>query len=237
MRLVRIDLRREIHVVAQIVDHFAHAVDLGLVGTLRLTEHRRRADRVPITACEQFRRSQHDRGALDPGKRCPCLVSGERRVDRHLHFGLAGLMTSREHVSVFARHDDVSGPPRTDFPAADDERNIDDRVGHPIQFPFQRRSAHRSGREVADRFVSGFRKAEYAVVHGCLLRLLEDSAFRGPEASVLTRARGGTSCVDWVAHSLYNAWRKVVPLARLERAAYGLGKQFRHTNRCHYNCL
>ena len=112
VRLLRIDPQDVVDVVAPEVAHLADRVDLGLVRSLRLVEHRRRVQRRAPRPRQELGRAEEDRRSLVPGHARPVVVGGVRGGDRLLDVLRTALRDVREDVSSSG----AARPPRRSRP-------------------------------------------------------------------------------------------------------------------------
>ena len=112
-------------VVAEEVDELAGGVDLGLVEVLALAQHRSGVHQGAVLGGDEFRDLEQDGGADRPVGLGPLLVGGHGGVDGHPDLGRTGLVVSSQHVLMVVRHDHFARVARTDFLAADDQRDFD----------------------------------------------------------------------------------------------------------------
>ena len=106
-RLVGEDLRGEVHVEAQEVDQLAGGVDLGLVGRLRLAQHRGGGDRLAPGPGQQVGGAQEHRGPLVEGQVAPGRGAAWRGLDGVGDVGVGGVGVAADHRGVPVRLDDV----------------------------------------------------------------------------------------------------------------------------------
>ncbi len=104
-RLLLVHPRHERGVEAPEVDQLAGRVDLGLVGRLRLAEHRGRVQRVAPGPGEQLGRAEEDGGPLLPRNAVPVLPSLGRGLDRCLDLLRPTLVDIGEDMVLVVRHD------------------------------------------------------------------------------------------------------------------------------------
>ena len=117
------DLPGEFDVETPEVDQLAGRVDLGLIGGLRLTQHRRGGQLLPPRAGQQVGGPQDDSGPFVERCRRPRIFGGHGRFHRRGGVGVIGVGQRAEHGAVVVRLHDIdalSGP--HDMAAADDVR-------------------------------------------------------------------------------------------------------------------
>ena len=131
--LLRVDPEHELDVVAPEVDQLGGRVDLGLVGGLRLVQHRRRDESRAPWACEQLGGAEEDGCTLLPRQARPVGVRLAGRVDRLLDVLRATLGHVGEDVLLAVRHHRLRRLLRLDLLAADHHRDRDPLALHPRQ--------------------------------------------------------------------------------------------------------
>src|SRR5512133_1019955 len=158
--LLLVDPDHELDVEAPEVDHLAGRVDLGLVGGLRLVEHRRGHEGRAPGAGEQVRRPEEDRGALLPRQPVPVLpgLCGSR--DRALDLRRPALVHGGEHVVLVVRHYRVKSVAGLDLLAADDAGDLQALAPHLRESGLELGALGASRRVLADRLVACGRRPE-----------------------------------------------------------------------------
>jgi hypothetical protein len=96
-----------VHVPAPEVDQLAGRVDLGLVGGLRLAEHRRGVERLPPRPGQQVGGAQEHRGPVVERQVAPRRGGGLGAGHRLLGVGVRGVRGGAEDGGVPVRLDDV----------------------------------------------------------------------------------------------------------------------------------
>ena len=158
-RLLGIELLREVGVEAQEVDQLRRRVDFRLERRLRLSEHRRRIQRLPPRRRQQLRGAQKDRRAILPAPSGPLARRSLCRGDRFAHVLLVSRVPIREHVLMVVRHHRLMGASRPNLAWADDHGNVDALAGHRLEPRLQLRALRRT-RQVAEvGLVEGWRDA------------------------------------------------------------------------------
>ena len=169
-RLLRVDPEHELDVEAPEVDQLGGGVDLGLVGRLRLVEHRRGDERRAPRAGEELGGAEVHRSSLLPGQPRPVGMRLARGVDRHLHVLRATFRDVRENVLLAVRHDRLGRLLGLDLLAADHHRNRDPLALHLGEADAQLLSLGRAGRVAADRLVHRRRRSEDSgCAHGAIV--------------------------------------------------------------------
>jgi hypothetical protein len=104
LRLLGVDLLREVRVEAPEVDQLARAVDLRLVRRLALAEHGGGVQDGAVARGEELGGALEDGEAVLPRPVHPLLLRLARRVDRLADLIRPGLVVRRQHVPVVVRH-------------------------------------------------------------------------------------------------------------------------------------
>ena len=132
---------------------------------LRLVEHGRGVDAVAPGGREQVGGAQEDRGAVLPGEGGPLGAGAFGGIDGCGDLVGAGLVVDAEDVPVVVGHHHLSGPPRPDFLAPNEQGDLDLFRGGGVEGRLERGTLWTLGSEVADRLVLGFGDREDAVTH------------------------------------------------------------------------
>ena len=177
--LLPVDVLHELRVEAEEVRRLAGAVDLRLIGALRLVQHGGGVEDVAVLRGDEAGHLVEDGGAVLPGRGFPGLLGGQGGGKGLVHLGLARLVVGGQYVLVIVGADGLLHVPRADFLPADDERNVDDLVVLALQFRLQQRPLLRPWGVGEDGFVVGFGEAEDRVGHA-----LSPSGLRFREAGI-----------------------------------------------------
>ena len=161
-RLLPVDAQHELDVEAEEVRQLARRVDLGLVGGLRLSEHRRRVERRAPGSRQELGRAEEDRGAVLPWCAVPVLPRLPGRLDRLLDVLRITFVHRREHVVFVVRHHGVERLAGMHLRAADHERQLELLGLHLVQPALQLFALARSRRIFLHRLVLRRWRAEKA---------------------------------------------------------------------------
>src|SRR5581483_5241609 len=188
--LLLVDPRHVLDVEAPEVDELARRVDLGLVGGLRLPEHRRRVQRLPPRPREELRRAQEDRRTLLPRRPRPVVPRVRGSGDRAVDLGSTTLVHGCEDVRAVVRLDRLERVAGADLLAADHERDVG-LLRLELAQPEAELLALRRARRVApDRLVVGLRDAEDAVAaHAAILGAWPSCGSRARPSSTTSSRR------------------------------------------------
>jgi len=145
------------------VDQLAGGVDLGLVGRLRLPEHRRGVERLTPGPGEQLGGAKQDCRALFPRRARPVLPGLGRSGDRPLDLGRTALVHRGEHLRTVVRLNGLERVPGAHLLAADHERDLDLPRLHLGEADAELLALRAPGRVAADGLVEGFGNLEDAV--------------------------------------------------------------------------
>ncbi len=138
---------------------------------LRLSEHRRRVQRVAPRPREELGGAQKHSGTLLPRPARPVLPRLGGRVDRLLHVVGRPLVHVGEDVILVVRHHGGLQVAGRDVLTVDHERDLDPLVSHLLEAPLEPLALGRPGRVAADRLVHRHGWAEDRVRgHGRTLR-------------------------------------------------------------------
>ena len=158
--MLLVDTDEVVGVVAPEVDELAGGVDLGLVGGLRLVEHRGRVQGLAPRAGEKLRRAEEDRHALLPRRPRPLRPRVRGGGDRLLDLVGAALVDVGEDVLLAMGHDRLEGRARADVLAADDARDLHSFRLQLLEARLELGALRATGRVRAHRLVDGCRRPE-----------------------------------------------------------------------------
>src|SRR6185437_1555612 len=125
VRLLLVDARHELDVEAEEVGQFARGVDFGLVGRLRLAEHRRGVQGRAPGSCEELGGTKEDRCALFPWQPRPVVARLACGGDRLLDLRRPARVDIGEDVAFAVGLDRLEGLLRGYVLATDHERDLD----------------------------------------------------------------------------------------------------------------
>jgi hypothetical protein len=122
LRLLGVDLLREVRVEAPEVDQLARAVDLRLVRRLALAEHGGGVQDGAVARGEELGGAEEDGEAVFPRPVHPVALGLLGGGDRLANLVGAALVVGGEDVPVVVRHHLAVGVAGADLAPADDER-------------------------------------------------------------------------------------------------------------------
>ena len=158
-----VDAARQEGAEAEEVDQLARAVDLGLIDGLALTQHCRRIELVPPRTRQEVGGPQEHGGSVLPTHGRPFPPRVERGRDRRRDLLGPRRVHVGQDVAVIVGHDDRRRAPLPQLPASDDDRDVDDLGGLPVQLGLERRLLGASRPVRQDRLVVGKRDVRRAV--------------------------------------------------------------------------